>query len=100
AMELPRAGSFCSSVFAFTNAGRVNVMVNGRAELGNAQVVSGEYFSGLQLAPAAGRLLDESDDRGAAPTAVLSYAFAQKLYGTAEKAPGQAIQLNGKPFTV
>ena len=39
AMELLRAGGVCSSVFAFTNAGRLNVMVNGRAELGSDLVL-------------------------------------------------------------
>jgi predicted permease len=78
----------------------MNVQVGGRAELGAAQYVSGEYFRGLQLAPAAGRLLDQNDDRTAAQVTVLSYAFAQKLFGSAEKATARAIDINGKPFTV
>ena len=100
AMEVLRAGGQCSSVFAFTNGPRVNVQVGGRAELGASQYVSGEYFRGLQLAPLAGRLLDENDDRAAAPVAVLSYAFAEKMFGRAETAAGQGIDINQKPFTV
>jgi predicted permease len=100
AMELFRRDAMCASVLAFTNAGRLNVTVSGRTELGNTQVVTGEFFRGLQLAPAAGRLLDENDDRSVAPVAVLSHAFAEKMFGGAEKAVGQAIQVNGKPFTV
>ncbi|HKA01792.1 MAG TPA: ABC transporter permease, partial [Candidatus Solibacter sp.] len=99
-LEVLRAGGMCSEVFAFTNGSRFNVLVGGRAELGNSQYVSGEYFRGLQLAPAAGRLLDENDDRTAAPVAVLSHAFAQKLFGGADKATGQSIGVNQKAFTV
>jgi predicted permease len=100
AMEVLRAGGLCSSVFVFTNGGRMNVQVGGRAELGAAQYVSGDFFRGLQLAPTAGRLLNENDDRTAAPLAVLSHAFAEKMFGSAEKATGQAMQVNGKPLTV
>ena len=52
-----------SPVFAFNNAGRLNVQVGGQADLAQAQYVSGVYFSGLGIPPAAGRLIDEGDDR-------------------------------------
>jgi predicted permease len=100
ALDVLRAGGACSTVFAFNTGGRMNIQLGSRAELGTAQYVTGEFFRGLQLAPAAGRLLDENDDRTAASVAVLSHAFAEKLFGAVEKAPGQAIQINGKPFTI
>jgi predicted permease len=100
AFDVLRAGGMCSPVFAFTNGGRLNVQVGGRAELGTTQFVSGEFFRGLQLAPAAGRLLEESDDRTGALLAVMSHAFAVKIFGSAEKAPGQTIEINKRPVTV
>ena len=98
--ELFRASSMFSSVFAFTNAGRLNVIVGGRAELGKALMVTGDFFRGLQLAPAAGRLLDENDDRTGPMVIVLSYGFTQKMFGAPARAVGQAVDINGKTFTV
>ena len=90
-----------SPVFAFNNVGRVNVQTGGQADLALAQYVSGLYFSGLGVPPAAGRLIDEGDDRPGAPAvAVLSFRYAQKRFGDAAKAAGQAIRIDNQPFTI
>src|SRR5262249_11432017 len=52
-----------SSVFAFNGAGRLNLQINGQADLAPAQYVSGAFFSGLGIPPASGRLIDAADDR-------------------------------------
>jgi len=63
--------------------------------------VSGDYFRGLGIPPAAGRLLLPDDDRAGAPAvAVVSMAFSQERFGGAEKAAGQSILINNVPFTV
>jgi len=63
--------------------------------------VSGDYFRGLEVLPAAGRLIIPDDDRVGAPAiAVLSFAFSQKRFGDAASAPGQSILINNVPFTV
>ena len=46
-----------SSLFTLLPAGKLNVMVNGEAELADGEYVSGDFFRGLALPPAAGRLL-------------------------------------------
>ncbi len=90
-----------SSVFAFSGTPRLNVQLQGRADLAAAQYVSGEYFRGLGVPAAAGRLIDFDDDRaGASPVAVLSYGYAQRRFGDAVKAAGQPILINNQPFTV
>jgi predicted permease len=64
--------------------------------------VSDNYFSGLGVAPAAGRLFVEADERmgqGEWP-AVLRYGFARNLFGSAQQAVGQHIHLNGRAFVV
>jgi predicted permease len=92
---------FFSSVFAYQNAGRLNVAVNGHAELAGGEYVSGDYFSGLGVPPAAGRLIAPDDDRAGAPAAlVVSHAFADARLGGATAAPGQSIRINNLPFTV
>jgi hypothetical protein len=89
------------SVFGYQGAGDLNLTVQGQAELAPAEYVSGEYFSGLQIPPAAGRLIGPADDRAGAPgTAVVSFALSQKRFGGPEGAPGQQIQINNLPFTV
>src|SRR5204863_5733302 len=61
--------------------------------------VSGDYFRGLALAPAAGRLIIGDDDRaGAQPVVVLSYGFAQRRFGDAASAAGRPVLIDNTPF--
>lgn len=103
AFELIRQNSdaLFSSVFAYYPTGRVNVMVRGQAEVARGEFVSGDYFRGLAVAPAAGRLVIPDDDRVGAPAvAVLSFAYSQRRFGDAARAPGQPIFINHVPFLV
>ncbi len=88
-------------VVGFAGYMSFNVAIDGVPETGEGQSVSGNYFDTLGLAPAAGRLLTEADDRvGAAPVAVLSYAFWQQRFGGSPAAIGRAISLNAVPVTI
>jgi predicted permease len=90
-----------ASVFGYQGAGELNLTWQGQTELAPAEYVSGEYFSGLGIRPAAGRLIGPDDDRSGAPgTAVVSFALSQKRFGGPERAAGQLIQINNLPFTV
>ena len=90
-----------SSFFAHKPAGSLNVIVKGQAELAPGEYVSGEFFSGLGVVPASGRLIHAEDDRaGAAPVAVLSAGYSQRRFGDAAAATGQSILINGVSFTV
>jgi predicted permease len=92
---------FFSDLFAYQNAGTLNVAVNGHAELAGGEYVSGDYFHGLGVPPAAGRLIVPDDDRaGAPPALVVSHAFAEARLGGVAAAPGQSIRINNLPFTV
>ena len=95
------SGSVFSSVFAFDGAGQLNIAFRGQAELAGGEYVSGGYFSGLGISPAAGRLIGDTDDREAAePVAALSYAYAERRFGDAARAVGQAVSIDNAPFTV
>jgi len=103
AFELMRtnSGAVFSSVFAYYPTRKVNVMVKAQAEQASGEFVSGDYFRGLEVSPAAGRLIIPDDDRFGAPAvAVLSFAFSQRRFGDAASAPGQSILINNVPFTV
>jgi predicted permease len=90
-----------SSLFAHKPAGSLNVIINGQAELAQAEYVSGDFFRGLAVLPMTGRLIDVDDDRaGATPVAVLSLGFSRRRFGDPARAIGQEISINNVPFTV
>ncbi|HEY7334353.1 MAG TPA: ABC transporter permease [Bryobacteraceae bacterium] len=90
-----------ASVLAFHPAGRLNLSIKGQADIGNGEYVSGDYFRGLGVPPAAGRLLIADDDSpGAPPAAVVSLAFAQARFGGAANAAGASILIDNHPYTV
>ncbi|HYL76391.1 MAG TPA: ABC transporter permease, partial [Bryobacteraceae bacterium] len=90
-----------SSVFAYYPTRGVNLMVKGQADRASGEYVSGDYFGGLEVPPAAGRVIIPDDDRaGAPPVAVLSFAYSEKRFGDAASAPGQSILINNVAFTV
>ncbi len=96
--------SVFSTVFAHYQkwqARNLNVTIKGQADLASGWSVSGDYFRGLGVPPAAGRLISPDDDRaGAPPVAVVSYALSQKRFGGAGNAAGQPILIDNLPFTV
>jgi predicted permease len=94
-------GETLSALFAFVPAESRNVTVRGQAEALKADSVSGNYYSSLGVAPAAGRLISASDDRaGAAPVAVLSYEYWENRFGLDPAAAGQQILVNNVPVTI
>jgi hypothetical protein len=65
------------------------------------RVPSGDYFRGLAVTPAGGRIILPDDDRaGASAVVVLSFPFSQQRFGDVASAPGQSILINKVPFTV
>ncbi len=93
-----------SDVFAYADVRGVrslNVSIKGQAEIAHGELVSGDYFHGLGVVPSAGRLIVADDDRtGAAPVAVVSYAYSEKHFGGAAGAAGQEVLINNQPFVV
>jgi macrolide transport system ATP-binding/permease protein len=90
-----------SSVFAYYPARELNVMAKGQADITKGEYVSGDYFRGLGVPPAAGRLIDSDDDRtGSAPVAVVSLSYTQKHFGEAANAVGQTITVNNTSMTI
>ena len=96
--------SIFSSVFGYYQqhaALKLNLTIHGAASLARGQDVTGEFFSGLGVPPAAGRLFIPDDDLPGRPAiAVASYALAEARLGGAAAAPGQSILIDNRPFTV
>ena len=94
-------GHVFSTVFAYTYVQNFNVIVRGEAESIGGGFVSGNYFSGLGVPPAAGRLIADEDDRSGAPaTVTLAYAYWQRRFNGDPAAVGKSILINNLPFTV
>lgn len=89
-----------SDLFAFAWLGDVNVLADGQAEVAGAQVVSGNYFSGMGVQPLLGRLIADDDDASAAPVVVLSHAYWQERFGADPAIIGRQISVNQTSFTV
>ena len=76
-------------------------MIGNLGDLANGEYVSGEYFSGLEIAPAAGRVISPSDDRaGASAVMVLDYQYAERRFGDISRAVGQSIRVDDVLLTV
>jgi macrolide transport system ATP-binding/permease protein len=90
-----------STLFGYFNGLKHSLAVRGQATTAGTEYVTGEYFHGLAVVPAAGRLIDSADDRtGAAPVAVISFAMSQQRFGGASSAIGQPVLVDNVPFTV
>jgi predicted permease len=90
-----------STLFGYFNGLNRNLAVRGQATSASTEYVTGEYFRGLAVSPAAGRLIDSEDDRpGAAPVAVISLATSQQRFGGPSSAIGQPVLVDNVPFTV
>jgi macrolide transport system ATP-binding/permease protein len=98
---LQKGGSVFSTVFAFHSAKTLSLSVKGQADVANGEYVSGDYFGGLGVLPAAGRMILPDDDRAGAPAvAVVSLGLSQRRFGGAANATGQSILINNVPFTI
>ena len=90
-----------SSLFSYFPAGKMNVLINGEAEFTEGEYITGDFFRGLSVSPAAGRLIGLDDDRAGAPAVVVvSHAYGQRRFGAVVDAVGREILINNVPFTV
>src|SRR5215471_2005585 len=80
----------------------VSLNVDGEAERGMIELVSGNYFSMLGVEAAQGRVFtpDEGQTVGSAPVMALSHAYWQRRFGGEVSAIGKTVKVNGQPFTI
>ncbi len=102
AFELLRDNnSVVSALFAYYPTEKRTLTVNGEAEAATGEYISGDYFRGLEVPPAAGRLIHADDDRAGAPlVTVISMRLSERRFGGAANAIGQPILIDNLPFTV
>ena len=89
-----------AGAFAYADAG-FNLSGGGEVRIAAGHWVSGEFFTTLGVAPAAGRLLTRADDVPGCPAiAVLGHGFWQTEYGGSPDVIGKTIALDRKPHTI
>src|SRR5947207_3186247 len=80
------------------------IVMGGAEEIVSAELVSGADYSVLGMEPAAGRLLEPSDDviAPASPAAVISYGYWQRRFGLNPATIGNTftLQLQHRVFTI
>ena len=84
--------------------GGISVSLDSGAETESiaGELVTGNYFQILGVAPAYGRAFAAEEDRRGVPVhvAVVSYALWQNRLGASPSAIGREINLNGSPYVV
>jgi len=89
-----------SDVMGFEGT-EVTVIAGAQSHYAGAELVTGNFFSGLGVAALGGRMLTPEDDRaGAAPVVVISYRYWERHLGLEPEAVGRTIFMNGKPMTI
>jgi predicted permease len=80
----------------------VGIAHNRTSEVGDAEIVSGNYFSVLGVRPGLGRVLSQTDDGapGANAVAVLSHHYWTTHLGADPNVVGTTLALNGHTFEV
>jgi macrolide transport system ATP-binding/permease protein len=90
-----------STLFGYATAWELNLVAEDQAEIADGQLVSGGFYGGLGVSPAAGRLIVDDDDRsGAGPVAVISYQYWQSRFAANPAAIGRPILINNTSFTI
>jgi predicted permease len=90
-----------SQLFGYKDAGRLNLVADGTAELGEGAYVSGGYFAGLGVRAAAGKLIGMKDDLpGATPVVTITYNLWQRRFGGQSGTLGKVLLINGQPFLI
>lgn len=90
-----------TDLLACAPSGRVNVVVNGQAELATAFLATGNYFQVLGINARLGRIfLPEDDAPTAAPVAVMSERYWRSRFGSAPDVVGKVVGANTVQVTI
>lgn len=102
--DLERQTDVFASVFAFAPLGigheNTTIAADGSTERVDGEMVSGEYFSGLGVTAALGRLISAGDEKSAAQVTVLSYAYWMRRFGGDPAVLDRQIAIDRQPFVV
>jgi predicted permease len=97
-----RASAAAFSEMAAWELSPVGLTADGQTDHVMATLVSGNYFSTLQLGPSVGRLILPADGElgGTEPIVVLSHAYWTRRFGASRSIVGKDVRIDGRSFTV
>jgi predicted permease len=100
--QLRRRHPGLTDVVAFVplSESRVPVRYGREPEEARADMVSGNFFSGLGIAPLRGRCFMIKDEMQHAQVAVLSYGYWTARFSRNPSVVGQTLYIKGVPFTI
>jgi predicted permease len=100
--QMRQANRSLADVFAFKPYGRMTVTIDGNAEAAETEMVSGNYYAGLDVRPQLGRGIQESDDGavGSGPVVTISDRLWTTRFGRSKDAIGKTVFVNAQPMTV
>jgi predicted permease len=88
-------------MFACAPYGRVNVVVDGQADIASAFISTGNYYRVLGLRANPGRTILPEDDRpDAAPVAVISPRYWRSRFAGDPRVVGTIVRINDVPVTI
>lgn len=99
-LDLREKAKTLDDLVAYTGAPVSIPTPDGRTRRFRAELVTGNFFSALQVVPALGRLLDEGDDDKRSPVVVLSHRSWLRDYGGDRAIIGRVLRISGNSFTV
>ena len=90
-----------TDLFACAPFGRVNVVVDGQAEIATGFISTGNYYRLLGVNASLGRtILPEDDQPSAPPVAVISARYWRSRFGSDPAAVGKVVRVNNVPVTI
>src|SRR3954470_13939889 len=90
-----------TDLFACAPYGRVNVIVDGHADIAASFITTGNYYRVLGLAANPGRIIVPEDDvAGAAPVAVISRRYWRSRFAGDPRVVGKVVRINNVATTI
>jgi predicted permease len=88
-------------LFACAPFGRVNLVVDGHAEIATAFISTGNYYQVLGVTARPGRTIVPDDDRPTAPpVATISARYWHSRFGSDPAVVGKVVSINNVPITI
>ena len=99
---LRRQNHSVEDIFAFTELPNITMNATGTAELGKVELVSGNFYTQMQVKPQLGRPLEPADDGapGTGAVVVISDGFWHREFGGSPNVLGKRVILSAIPVTI
>ena len=95
------ANGTLEDLFAGTPTRDLNLVIDGRAEIGSGYIATGNALRVLGIPAVVGRVITTDDDRlDTEPVAMISHPFWERRFGLDREVIGTVIRVNDTPTTI